>query len=60
MSEYEPGAEPDLDDDQTVAEEVRRGRSWRTPFVAIGGVAVAIGVLFAVALAIVVLAYVLA
>lgn len=43
-----------------VAEEVSRGRSWRTPFVALGGVAFAIGVLFAVAVAIAVLAYALA
>ena len=48
-----PSDDPSASD---VVEEVSRGRSWRTPFVAIGGVAVAIGVLLAIA----VLAYVLA
>ena len=52
-----PSDDPSASD---VTEEVSRGRSWRTPFVAIGGVAFAIGVLFAVALAVAVLAYVLA
>ena len=51
------------DEDPTassIVEEVERGRSWRTPFLAIGGVAIVLGGLFVLALVIVVLAYALA
>ena len=43
-----------------VVEEVNAGRSWRTPFLAIGGVMLVIGALFIVALVLAVVAYLLA
>jgi hypothetical protein len=42
-----------------VARETARGRSERTPWLALGGVHVAVGVLFAVVVAIVALVYAL-
>jgi hypothetical protein len=43
-----------------LADEVERGQSGRTPFLAIGGVMIVIGALFLVSLCIAVIAYVLA
>jgi hypothetical protein len=42
-----------------IAQEVAKGKDAATPFVALGGTALVIGALFALALGIVVLAYVL-
>ena len=47
------------DETRTLEQEVAAGASEKTPFVAIGTVAVSIAVLFAVALGLAVLAYVL-
>jgi hypothetical protein len=43
-----------------VVEELNAGRSWRTPFLAIGGVMLVIAALFVVALVLAVVAYLLA
>ena len=47
------------DDTRTLEQEIAAGESEKTPFVAIGTVAAAIAVLFALALGLAVLAYVL-
>lgn len=45
---------------RTLPEEAARGRSWRTPFLALGGVSLAIGALFALAVVLAATAYMLA
>ena len=51
---------PDVPEEPTeVARETARGRSERTPWLALGGVHLAVGALVAVVLAIVLLVYVL-
>jgi hypothetical protein len=45
---------------RTLPEEAAHGRSWRTPFLALGGVSLAIGALFALAVVLAAAAYMLA
>jgi len=55
-----PEPETDAESPADIARETTRGRSERTPWLALGGVQVAIGVLFVVVVAIVLLVYLLA